>query len=168
MRMIVRSWQLRHEALGPLEENFLCDPSVVTHFDQRTWWRANYPLTLQTFGFEDDSWWTEVSSCIKTCYHSCSLCFFTGRHLIAWLTSFPCNMPLNKMLLQATFVAIPQMTWNVTNKNEIYVYDNIEANWITISELNIFGKNAQIWTFSSLLGEPKILTYEDELLKSFR
>jgi len=60
------------------------------------------------------------------------------------------------------------MTWNVTNKNEIYVYDNIEANWITISELNIFGKNAQIWTFSSLLGEPKILTYEDELLKSFR
>jgi len=49
-----------------------------------------------------------------------------------------------------------------------YVYDNKEANWINISELYIFGKNAQIWTGSSLLGEPKILTYQDELLKSFR
>jgi len=37
-----------------------------------------------------------------------------------------------------------------------------------ISELNIFGKNAQVWTFLSLLGEPKVLTYRDELLKSFR
>jgi len=57
---------------------------------------------------------------------------------------------------------------NCAKLTEIYVYDNIEANWINISELNIFGKNAQIWTFSSLLGEPKILTYQDELLKSFR
>ena len=56
----------------------------------------------------------------------------------------------------------------VPNCLKYNVYDNFEANWINISELNIFGKNAQIWTFSSLLGEPKILTYQDELLKSFR
>ena len=56
----------------------------------------------------------------------------------------------------------------VPNYLKYNVYDNIEANWINISELNIFGKYAQIWAFSSLLGEPKILTYQDEVLKSFR
>ena len=56
----------------------------------------------------------------------------------------------------------------VPNCLKYNVYDNIEANGISISEINIFGKYAQIWPFSSLLGEPKILTYQDELLKSFR